>query len=425
MVHCIKHYIITQKIKFISILSLVLLANITSTQAADFIQFDEKNLVKVKLSLQNNTAHPLTVKAFESLINHADEKLHITPPTVIDKTISPPSKDKNDYLSISRYWWPDPTVKNGLPWIRKDGVTNPSTQTDDVDRNRLGLMTDSVKVLSLAYYFTDDEKYAAKAVTLIDTWFLDKKTRMNPHLSYAQSVPGNPKGRRSGILDGRLIPEKVLDAIIMLDGSESWTKKKNKKMNRWLSDYLDWLTDSKLGKSGAKQTNNHGSWYRFQVAALAWYLDEDELLNKAFNDAKRSFNKQFNAQGAQPHELERTRGFFYSCFNLTALTRVAAVVDKKGLSLWDYTNTKGRNLKNAVDYLLPVAQGKAWPHTSKNLDVSELLPVLNEIMTYQPAPEYEAALISVLSDLASDKDITKHQQYVLFNFALFNPQYLQ
>ena len=34
----------------------------------------------------------------------------------------PPSGDKHDYLSYSRYWWPDPEKNDGLPYIRRDGV---------------------------------------------------------------------------------------------------------------------------------------------------------------------------------------------------------------------------------------------------------------------------------------------------------------
>lgn len=414
--------------KIFNVLTLGILFNVSISpviQAADYIQFDEKNISQVKQSIQANNAHAVTKKAYANLLTNADNALTLIPPTVINKTFVPPSNDKNDYLSISRYWWPDPNSSNGLPWIRKDGITNPDTQTDDVDRKRLGKVTYAIRTLSLAYYFSSDEKYATKAIELIDVWFLDKKTKMNPHFTYSQSVPGNPKGRRSGILDGRLIPENVIDAITMLSESKQWTKKRNKKMNKWFRAYLTWLTESKLGKSGSKQTNNHGSWYRFQVASLAWYLGDDALLEKAFNDAKRSFNKQFNAAGAQEHELERTRGFFYSCFNLTALSRVATVADKAELSLWEYKSSKGRSLKSAVNFLMPVARGEAWTHSSKNLDVSYLLPLLGEIMKYQPEAQYEQALTSILADFATKENLAQHQQSVLFEFALFNPKYLR
>jgi len=51
-------------------------------------------------------------------------------------------------------------------------------------------MEGAVRALSLAYYFKDDEEYAAKATQLMRAWFLDPATRMNPNLEYAQFIPG-------------------------------------------------------------------------------------------------------------------------------------------------------------------------------------------------------------------------------------------
>ena len=48
------------------------------------------------------------------------------------------------------------------------------------DRNPLGRMYAAINTLSLAFFYSDDEKYAAKAVHIIRSWFLDDATRMNP-----------------------------------------------------------------------------------------------------------------------------------------------------------------------------------------------------------------------------------------------------
>ena len=185
----------------------------TTVFSNSFILLDSLELAKTKEMIANKTASNKTLAVYKKLIRTADLILKSTNPTVIDKTINPPTGNKHDYLSISRYWWPDPEKKDGLPWIRYDGKTNPDTQTDAVDRKRLGFMGKSVRNLSLAYYFTNDEKYAKKAISMIDTWFINPETLMNPHLEFAQSVPGNPKKRTSGILDGRSIVMFVPDAI--------------------------------------------------------------------------------------------------------------------------------------------------------------------------------------------------------------------
>ena len=46
--------------------------------------------------------------AYEKLIAEADEALSKAPYTVTDKTKSGPSGDLKDYVSLARYYWPNP-----------------------------------------------------------------------------------------------------------------------------------------------------------------------------------------------------------------------------------------------------------------------------------------------------------------------------
>jgi len=43
-------------------------------------------------------------------------------------------------------------------------------------------MTDDVRALALAAYFTGNQDYADKAKSLVETWFLDDETGMNPNI---------------------------------------------------------------------------------------------------------------------------------------------------------------------------------------------------------------------------------------------------
>ena len=189
--------------------------SVSNAFGAQFIQLDGKQLASVKVSIENGTSSEATLKAYQSLIKRSDLLLELENFSVTQKTILAASGDPHDYLSISRYWWPDARKDNGLPWLRRDGQTNPDTQTDKVDRKRLGKMTLAVQDLSHAYYFSGNEVYAQKGTELLKVWFLNSETRMNPHMNYAQSVPGINKKRRSGILDARLIPLRVLDSVIL------------------------------------------------------------------------------------------------------------------------------------------------------------------------------------------------------------------
>lgn len=393
-----------------------------SLLASDFIQYDKAALEKIKENIQTGKAHTVTLTAYQNLLKKADALLPVKEPSVIDKLFFPPSKNKHDYLSISRYWWPDPSKKDGLPWTRKDGITNPSTQTDDVDRNRLGLMAKMTSTLSLAYYFSGDEKYAKKAASVLKVWFLNKETRMRPHFQFSQSVPGNPKGRRSGILDGRLIPKSVPDAMQMIVSSSYWSDTDTEQIKVWLQAYLNWLTKSKLGQQGAKQTNNHGSWYNYQVTTLAYYLGDTALVEKMLDVVKQSYAFQFDSNGAQPHELKRTRSYFYSCFNLDAMTRIAMIGDKVGKPIWSYTSDEGKSLTLAINFLLPATIGGDWPYKTKGVEPSYIAPLLSRIAKQSDNEKYPQILRKILSDLSVEKT-ELDQSSIYSQFALFEPQY--
>ncbi|MDF9799294.1 hypothetical protein OKW21_004557 [Catalinimonas alkaloidigena] len=387
--------------------------------ATHFIRLDSSRLARVKQSLQNGTASARTRLAYEELIKDADHLLTIENPSVVDKSIAPPTGDKHDYLSISRYWWPDPESPDGLPWIRKDGETNPDTQTDAVDRKRLSLMTNGVQRLSLAYYFSGNEQYAKKATNMIKTWFLDDDTRMNPHLEFAQSVPGNPRRRPFGILDGRSIIMNVPDAIEILSDSPHWTNSHHRKMSKWFNDYLAWLTESDLGKQGMELDNNHGSWYKYQVAALALYLGKEPLVRRMVEMAQQSLEQQLNEQGGQIHELERTRSFFYSCFNLEALTSIATLADQVGINMWHFTTSEGKSLKLAINYLTPVVSGEDWPYPSKQgVNLSYLVPLLIRVPEKETSNEFDQLLFSAISILEEQERTTGEKNEVLQELSL-------
>jgi hypothetical protein len=371
------------------------------------IQLDSIVLAKVKHKLLDGSASQRTQNAYKALITTATKLLSLNNPTVMDKTIVPPSGNKHDYLSISRYWWPNPEVSNGLPWIRIDGETNPDTQTDAVDRKRLGTMTRGVKSLSLAYYFSEDECYAKKAVDMLKTWFLDDATRMNPHLEYAQSVPGYSKGRSSGVIDGQSIAAVVPDAVVILSNSVHWTQKDTKRINQWLTDYVTWLTESNFGKKENNQNNNHASWYKYQVASLALYLGNDTLAKEMVALAQESLENQLDATGQQTHEIARTRSFFYSCYNLNALTSIAMVGDKLGMDMWHYKTKDHKSLTLAINYLAPVIKGEVWPYTDiHGTDVTDLLTALARMSLYAASNEMSSLLFKTIAILVEKEQTT-------------------
>ncbi|WP_186368563.1 alginate lyase family protein, partial [Yersinia bercovieri] len=72
----------------------------------------------------------------------------------MDKNLLAASGDKHDYYSFPPYWWPDPSKKDGMPYLRKDGETNPDANSDATDKKRMNSFSDDVYYLALAYSFT-------------------------------------------------------------------------------------------------------------------------------------------------------------------------------------------------------------------------------------------------------------------------------
>ncbi|WP_431209369.1 alginate lyase family protein [Puia sp. P3] len=67
----------------------------------------------------------LARRLVQGLRVQADKLLEMQPLSVMDKTITPISGNKHDYMSQAPYFWYDSSKPNGLPYLRRDGERNP------------------------------------------------------------------------------------------------------------------------------------------------------------------------------------------------------------------------------------------------------------------------------------------------------------
>lgn len=320
--------------------------------------------------------------AYEDLLQRADRTLGKPLYSVMSKTLTPDSGDKHDYMSFGPYWWPDPKKEDGLPFINRDGEVNPASRDSRSDRPKLSALTDELKILSMAYYLSKDNKYAERGAALINTWFLDKNTRMNPNLNYGQAIPGRAKGRGIGIIETRKL-DKIVDALILFSGSKEFTDDIIRGTKKWFNDYLTWLLTSKNGQDEAKTKNNHGTWYDFQVAALALYCDrKDDALTVFKRVDSLRIPKQIKEDGSQPHELARTRSFDYSKMNIQGFLQLARLAEHLDFDLW---NSNEKRLLKAVLFLEPYSNEEMkWPHKQiKTIRVESLFMVLKLAAPYK------------------------------------------
>lgn len=290
--------------------------------------------------------------------------------TVVDKPQVSPTGDPHDYVSYARYYWPDPTKPDGLPYVNHDGKHN-REQVARGDHDRLGHFCGTVEKLAAAWYVNHDEAAARRAGEWLRAWLVTPATRMNPHLDYAQVRLGHDHnhGSPAGVLDARGFAD-VIDALQLLHDSPAFAPGEEEKIHTWFGDYLNWLLTAKTAKAEHAAKNNHGSWFLAQIVPIARYLGRDDLARQLCEEDKARIASQVQPNGSQPEEIRRVDGLGYSVFNLEAQARVARVAATLGLDLWNYTAPNGANLRVALDYLRPYNQGpEKWP-TSQNAKLS-------------------------------------------------------
>ena len=331
------------------------------------------------------------VRALKSLLKKADKVLEEAKVySVMNKKQMPPSGDKHDYMSTGPYWWPDPTKPDGLPYIKKDGLRNP-TYYDITDSQEINKVEDEALTLALAYYFTREKKYAKFASKLIKTWFLDTETRQNPNLNFGQGIPGLNTGRGTGIIETRDV-YRVQDAAILIQETPNWSKENHQALKKWFSDYLTWMLESPIGKDEADSNNNHGTFYSEQVIAFALFSERPEVALNEIEIFKNRMESQLKADGSQPFELARTKSWNYVNMNLYGYFLIAKLAENAKIQLWNQQISEGKNMKQALDWIVPYLKNeKIWEYEQiQKIGFGETIKILKYASKKYSNLEYEA-----------------------------------
>ncbi len=266
----------------------------------------------------------------------------------------------NDFYSNGDYWWPDPSKPDGLPYIQRDGETNPENFVEH--RKCIMKLRDAIAALGAAYKITGEDRYAAKAAELLRVFFLDPKTRMNPSLKYAQAIPGVSPGRGIGIIDTLHLIE-VPTAVEALRASPAFPPQVLAGLKSWFADYIEWMTTSKNGQDEANAGNNHSVAYHLQLAVFAKFTGNEEKMEQCRKKYKEVFvGKQMATDGSFPAELKRTKPYGYSIFQLDNMVTLCQVLSTDKDNLWGYMLPDGRSISRAMEFLYPFLDDKSkWP----------------------------------------------------------------
>ncbi|MBS1370358.1 MAG: alginate lyase family protein [Lentisphaeria bacterium] len=305
---------------------------------------------------------PMAARALDELRGRRKALLKQPPISVtLNKRLPSPGGDPRDFTSCGPYWWPDPARPDGLPYIRRDGEFNPDFKA--YDQIRINDMSKWVTAGALLWHFDRDEAAAAKAVELARIFFIDEATRMNPHMRYAQAIPGRTGGRVEGIIDTIPLADLV-NMFVLLKDAPAMKPEYYRALQQWFESYTRWLLTDRMARQDFGRKQNHGLSYHAQIIAYASFCGNGKLAAEHLEIMRGLIVNAVDERGFLPEETVRTRSWHYSAFALQMIFRAAGAGRARGADLLDPASASGQAVRRAVDRMLGCWLDPAdrWPY---------------------------------------------------------------
>jgi hypothetical protein len=335
----------------------------------------------------------------EKIILLAKQALHVGPWSVVDKPLTSiaPSNDPHDYFTPSPYYWPvltaNGTIDTSKKYISRDGERVPGTKLYDresfkFDRSRIISMKQNTTILALAYYFTGETEYAAKAARNIRHWFLNPDTRMNPNLAFAQVRRGHNRnqGSPSGIVEMKDF-FFFLDAIRLVERSGLLSSEEQNDLREWFRQYKHWLESSTQGTWQKMSGNNHGVFYDMQLVAISAFIGETERMLWYLDQSASRLWAHIEINGSMPNELRRPTCEHYQLFNLQGWSILGRLGHSVGRNLWHIHMMKNESaLCRAARYAVPSYRNRTICNVNSPVEnVERWWPLLVDARNYCPS----------------------------------------
>jgi hypothetical protein len=318
------------------------------------------------------------------------------------------SGDPKDYISVSKFAWPDPSSPG--QWIMIDGRPNEEAMKN-FDGPKIKAMQDRVTTLGEGWYFLGDKKYAKAAVGQLRAWFLDPETAMNPNMNFAQAIKPDENGQPWGIIDANRFPE-VLDSVGMIADSGEWTVDDDAALKAWFAEFNRWLVESPLGISERAAKNNHGTFYDLILASGAAYTGDEATVREVLAAVGPvRLDGQIAPDGSTPEETRRAESAMYTLWNLKGLSDLALMGSKYGIDIWNYPDAANAKLKKAGEFLLPYAMGTAqWAFGQQQMQRKGPLGYFRAIAPVYRDPRFDEAIAVMVrgsnaDEIAADRSV--------------------
>ena len=315
----------------------------------------------------------------QATIEKADQYLNEKPVTVTASFCKRSAGGIHDFYSEGDYWWADPQNPDG-PYIKRDGESNPDNFSDH--RHAMVRLSEMVATLTSAWILTGEQKYADKALVHLKAWFTDPNTMMNPNLLYAQAISGRYTGRGVGIIDVYHLVE-VAQSVKILSGRKAITAENSDQIKSWFKNFLSWMTTHPYGIDEMNAENNHGTCWAVSAAMFAKLTGNEDVARLCVDRFKNILLPgQMADNGSFPRELDRTKPYGYSLFNMDAFANLAHILSTPEDNLWEYTTPDGKSLKKGMAFITPyIAEKSTWPY-AKDIYIWDEWPVRQSCLLF-------------------------------------------
>jgi hypothetical protein len=316
----------------------LLIAAVYCASAADLpaTLVSEDEAEPIRSAISRNEAW--TQDSMRRLRAEADKRMRGGPWSIVTERPDGSEVNHHEYYSEAPLWWPNLSNPGG-PYVRREGTVNAARFT--ANREALDAMCDAVFTLGTAAYLLDEPRYGRRAAHIVDTWFLNPKTRMNPNLDFAQVVRGLNNGRGTGIIEGRALI-RAIQGMEFLGQTEYWDEKDEAAVRRWFVNYLHWLLESRIGVEERAAGKVECGWWIAQTAAVATFVEDAGAGKMAFDYYRdRLFPRLFHGRRN------------YSLFQFEGLALVCRMAQVQGIDLWDLRARGNAGIDTIIEAVQP------------------------------------------------------------------------
>ncbi len=235
--------------------------------------------------------------------------------------------------------------------FKTKGPENPSARKDYVAAIRTG---DRIRDLGLAYQYSGEDRYAEKAVELLDHWFLNAETYMAPV--------------KTNSIEQFITLPKMWWGAELIRGHEAWDDDSvgsEAALQEWVRTFLD---DVGHGIPTSMGQQNIFNWKEMTHAAGSVYLRDWDRFRDAMQRNREDGFTQLREDGLLENEIVRASSLAYSLYAAKALVTAAELsrlyADRlDGPTLYEYKKFDGDRgaIERILDAHAPyVADPQAW-----------------------------------------------------------------